>query len=139
MNIFFLVVLILQNYIQRNKLHHSIWNMFTRYWEQKVLIFVDVLMKRLCMRYWDTTAVQSSVQGVYVTLGKHGFCLFLYLTWVHYRDKLQHGVDVSKQKIKFKPIRTEEVGAVALLGVLYVEVAQIWKWNQNIWWKVTSS
>ena len=30
LNIFFpVVVLILQNYIQRNKLHHGIWNMYT--------------------------------------------------------------------------------------------------------------
>ena len=37
---------------------------------------------------------------VYVTVGSPAFCLFLYLTGVHFRGKLQHVVDVSEQKTK---------------------------------------
>ena len=48
------------------------------------------------------------------------FCLFLYLTGVHFRGKLQHGGDVSQQKIKCRPSRTQEIGGVSLSDVLYV-------------------
>ena len=37
---------------------------------------------------------------VYVTIGNPAFCLFLYLTGVHFRGELQHIGDVSEQKIK---------------------------------------
>ena len=47
------------------------------------------------------------------------FCLFLYLTDVHFRGELQHGGDVSQQKIKCRPIRTREIGGVSLSDVLY--------------------
>ena len=46
-------------------------------------------------------------------------CLFLYLTGVHYRGELQHGGDVSQQKIKRWPIRTWEIGGVSLSDLLY--------------------
>ena len=42
------------------------------------------------------------------------FCLFLYLTGVHFRGKLQHGGDVSQQKIKCRPIKTQEIGGVII-------------------------
>ena len=45
-------------------------------------------------------------EGVYVTIQHPAFCLFLYLTDVHFRGKLQHGGDVTQQKIKCRPIRT---------------------------------
>ena len=48
------------------------------------------------------------------------FCHFLYLTGVHFRGELQHGGDVSQQKIKYCPIRTGEMGGVSLSDVLYV-------------------
>ena len=48
------------------------------------------------------------------------FWLFLYLTGVHFRGKLQHGGDVSQQKIKCRPSRTQEIGGVSLSDVLYV-------------------
>ena len=40
------------------------------------------------------------------------FCLFLYLTGVHFRGELKHGGDVSQQKIKCRPIRTREIGLI---------------------------
>ena len=39
-------------------------------------------------------------EGVYVKIGNPAFWLFLYLTDVHFRRELQHGGDVSQQKIK---------------------------------------
>ena len=54
-----------------------------------------------------------------MTIGNPAFCLFLYLTGVHFRGELQHGGDVSQQKIKCRPIRTREIGGVSLSDVLY--------------------
>ena len=53
-------------------------------------------------------------------IGNPAFCLFLYLTGVHFRDELQHGGDVSECKIKYRLIRTREIGGVSLSDVLYV-------------------
>ena len=47
------------------------------------------------------------------------FSIFLYLTGVHFREALQHGGDVSQQKIKWRTIRTREIGGVSLSDVLY--------------------
>ena len=44
-----------------------------------------------------------------MTTGNPAFCLFLYLTGVHFRSKLQHIGDVSEQKIKCS-IRSEDIG-----------------------------
>ena len=52
-------------------------------------------------------------------IGNPAFCLFLYLSGVHFQGELQHGCDVSQQKIKHRPIRTREIGAVSVLDVLY--------------------
>ena len=60
------------------------------------------------------------LEGVYVTIGNPAFFLFIYLTAVHFRGKLQHGGDVSKQKIKCRPIRTRGIVRVSLSDVLYV-------------------
>ena len=49
---------------------------------------------------------------VHVTIGNPAFCLALYLTGVHLRGELQHVGDASEQKIKFRPIRTREIGGV---------------------------
>ena len=57
------------------------------------------------------------LEGVYVTIGNPAFCLFLYLT-----GELQHVGDVSQQKIKYRPIRTREIGGVSLSDVLYVSI-----------------
>ena len=46
-----------------------------------------------------------------MTTGNPAFCLFLYLTGVHFRSKLQHIGDVSEQKIKCS-IRSEDIGGV---------------------------
>ena len=51
---------------------------------------------------------------VYVTIGNPAFCIALYLTGVHFRGELQHVGDVSEQQIKFRPIRTREIGGVRL-------------------------
>ena len=42
------------------------------------------------------------------------FCLALYLTGVHFREGLQHVGHVSKQKLKYRPIRTREIAGVRL-------------------------
>ena len=55
-----------------------------------------------------------------MTIENPAFCLFLYLTGVHFRGELKHGGDVSQQKIKCRPIRTREIGGVSLTDVLYV-------------------
>ena len=39
------------------------------------------------------------LEGIYVTIVHPAFCLFLYLTGANFRGKLQHGGDVSQQKI----------------------------------------
>ena len=58
-------------------------------------------------------------EGVYVTTVYPAFCLFLYLTVLHFRGELQHRGDISQQKIKCRPIRTREIGGVLLSDVLY--------------------
>ena len=63
----------------------------------------------------------SHNEGVYVTVGNPAFCLFLYLTGVHFRGELQHGGDVNQQKIKSRPIRNQEIGGASLSDVLYVK------------------
>ena len=55
-----------------------------------------------------------------MTIGNLAFCLFLYLIGVHFRGELQHGDDVSQEKIKCRPIRTREIAGVSLSDVLYV-------------------
>ena len=62
------------------------------------------------------------MEGVCVTIGNPAFCLFLYLTGVHFRGKLQHIGDVSQQKIKCRPIRTREIGGVTLSDILYENI-----------------
>ena len=54
-----------------------------------------------------------------MTIGNQAFCIFLYLTGVHFRGELQHGGDVSQQKIKCRSIRTREIGGATLSDVLY--------------------
>ena len=61
-----------------------------------------------------------AMEGVCVTIGNPAFCLFLYLTGVHFRGKLQYIGDVSQQKIKCRPIRTREIGGATLSDILYV-------------------
>ena len=58
-------------------------------------------------------------EGVYVTIVHRAFCLFLYLTGVHFRGELQHGGDVSQQKIKCRSIKAREIGCASLSDVLY--------------------
>ena len=43
---------------------------------------------------------RNQVEVVYVTIETPGFCLFLYLTGVHFRGELQQVGDVSEQKFK---------------------------------------
>ena len=63
--------------------------------------------------------IHNEYEGVYVTIGNPAFCLFLYLTGIHFRGTLQHGSDVRQHKIKCRPIRTQETGGVSLSDVLY--------------------
>ena len=55
-----------------------------------------------------------------MTIGNLAFCLFLYLTGIHFRGELQHGGDVSQQKNKCRPIRTREIDGASLSDVLCV-------------------
>ena len=67
-----------------------------------------------------------------MTIGNPAFCLFLYFTSVHFRGELQHGGDVSQQKIKCQPIRTREIGGVTLSDVLYNDIRKTrMSWLQN--------
>ena len=54
-----------------------------------------------------------------MTNGNPDFYFFLYLTGIHFRGKLQHGGDVSQQKIKCRPISTREISGVSISDVLY--------------------
>ena len=65
--------------------------------------------------------VTLTEEVAYVTIGNSSFCLFLYLTGVHFRGELQHGGDVNQQKIKCRPIRNQEIGGASLSDVLYVK------------------
>ena len=56
-----------------------------------------------------------------MTIGNPAFCLFVYLTGVHFRRELQHVGDVSEQKIKYGPIRTRKIGGVRLQDGEYVK------------------
>ena len=51
-----------------------------------------------------------------MTIGNPVFCLLLYLTGVHFRGELQHGGDISQQKVKCRPI----IGGVSFSDVQYV-------------------
>ena len=55
-------------------------------------------------------------------IGNPAFCMFLYLTGVHFRGELQYGGDVSQQKLKCQPIRTREIDGILLSDVLYVNI-----------------
>ena len=67
-----------------------------------------------------TYAKKDCLQEViYVTIGNPAFCLSLYLTGVHFRGELQHVRDVSEEKIKYRPVRTREIGSVRLSEELY--------------------
>ena len=54
-----------------------------------------------------------------MTIVHPAFYLFLYLTGVHFWHELQHGGDVSQQKIKSRPISTREISGVSISDVLY--------------------
>ena len=56
---------------------------------------------------------------LYVKIGNPAFFLALYLTGVHFRSEFQHVGDVSKEKIKCRPIRTCKIGSVRLSEELY--------------------
>ena len=58
-------------------------------------------------------------KSVYVTIGNLSFCV-LYLTGIHFGGELQHDGDVGQQKIKWRPVKTREIGGVTLSDVLYV-------------------
>ena len=54
-----------------------------------------------------------------MTIVHPAFCLFLNLTGVHFRGELQHGDDVSQQKISVDQSELEKIGVVTLSDVLY--------------------
>ena len=51
---------------------------------------------------------QNIIEGVYVTIVHLAFCLFLYLTGIHFRVELQHGGDVSQQGISKTSMSTNQ-------------------------------
>ena len=61
-----------------------------------------------------------------MAIGNPAFCHCIYLTDVHFWGELQHGGDVSQQKIKCRPIRTREIGVASLSDVLYVFGTCFW-------------
>ena len=56
-----------------------------------------------------------------MTNGNPAFCVALYLSSVHFWGELQHLGEVIEQKIKWRPIRTREIGGVRLWEELIVE------------------
>ena len=42
---------------------------------------------------------ENKLNGDYVTIVHPAFCLYLYLTGVHFRGELQHGGEINQQKI----------------------------------------
>ena len=54
-----------------------------------------------------------------MTVRNPAFCLALYLTGVHFRGKLQYVGHTGGQKIKCRPIRTQEIGGVIFQEELY--------------------
>ena len=69
--------------------------------------------------YQNLFYIHSILEGVYVAIENPTFCLFLYLTDLHFRGALQHVGDASEWKINFS-IRTREIDGVSLPDVLYV-------------------
>ena len=67
-----------------------------------------------------------------MTIGNPAFCLFLYLTGVHFRGELQHGGDVSQQKIYCQPIRTREIGGATLSDLLYGYTGKTEFWTHSL-------
>ena len=61
-----------------------------------------------------------SLEVVYKTFGNPVFCLALYLTGVRFQGEFQYVGHVGGQKIKCRPIRTQEIGGVRLQEELYV-------------------
>ena len=59
---------------------------------------------------------------VYVTVGNPAFCLASDLTGVHFRSELQHVGDVIEPEVKYRPIRTQEIGGARLSEELYVSL-----------------
>ena len=77
---------------------HLCWSLFG-------VFGVNFIKKRLQRRYFPVnitkflrTPILKNIWD-YVTIVHPAFCLFLYLTGVHFRGELQHGGDVSQQKI----------------------------------------
>ena len=60
-----------------------------------------------------------------MAIGNPDCYLFLYLTEIHFWGELQHGSDMSQQKIKHWQIRTQEIGGVSLSDVIYVREHKI--------------
>ena len=83
------------------------------------IFFLDIEEFGRLFQSASSSSSDNIYEGLYVIFGNPAFCLFLYLTGVHFRGELQHGGDVSEWKIKCWPIRTREIGGVSLSDVLY--------------------
>ena len=67
---------------------------------------------------------------VYVTIRGPAFCLALYLAVVHFQSKLQHVGHVGEQKIKCRPIRTQEIAGFRLYNKLY-DIERHSQWSKS--------
>ena len=61
---------------------------------------MSVFLNGKCLKTSNKRTHSFIYEAVYVAIGNQAFCLFLYLTGMHFRGKLQHIGDVSEQKIK---------------------------------------
>lgn len=62
---------------------------------------------------------------MYITIRTLAFCLTVSLTGVNFRGKLQYVTHMGGQKIKCRPIRTQEVGGSRLQDKLYVILRRV--------------
>ena len=93
--------------------------------------FTKFTGKYLCQSLFfsqTATLLKDTFSGedVYVAVGNPALCLTLYLTGVHFRGELQHVGHGDEQKIKYSPIRTQEIAGVRLQEELYV--------TEHLWW-----
>ena len=73
------------------------------------------------------------MEGGYETIGNPALCLFLYLTGIHFWDELQHAGDVSKQKIKYWPIRRRDLVSDCKRDYMYVTTLFCRMWQLKYW------
>ena len=79
----------------------------------------NILFEMFRNHYNPSHATVLTIDVVYVAIGNPVLCRALYLTGVHFRGELQSR---GWQKIKYRRIRTREIGGVRLQDELYVYI-----------------